>query len=167
MKTRTTTKHEVRAREPAVCPHDRLYACIAERDDGAYGTFVVCTHCAFAIAVNDAVFSPPSLRPAAWLPVKSCEETDIGARITILAGPNAEYAPLALACLDRLEAERVANEERHHADIEAILPSNGDAKIIEIRERVRASSVRMVRERMDRARAGVVSVDYDKTRAMA
>ena len=167
MKTRTTTKRGIRAREPAACPHDRLYACIAERDDGACGTFIVCTHCAYAIAVNDAVFSPPSLRPAAWLPVRSCEETDVGARLTILAGPGAEYAPLALACIDRLEAEHIANEEQHRADIEAILPSNGDAKIVEVRERVRAAGMRAVRERMDRARAGVVSVDYDKTRVMA
>lgn len=164
MKTKTTTKRGMRAREPVACPHDRLYACIAERDDGAYGTFIVCTRCAFAIAVNDAVFSPPSLRPAAWMPVRSCEETDAGARITILAGPGAEYAPLALACLDRLEVERVANEERHHADIEAILPSNGDAKNIEVRKRVRATSIRAVREKMDRARAGVMLADPNKIR---
>lgn len=167
MKTKTTAKRGIRAREPVACPHDRLYACIAERDDGAYGTFIVCTHCAFAIAVNDTVFSPPSLRPAAWLPVRSCEETDVGARITILAGPSAEYAPLALACLDRLEAERIANEDKHHADIEAILPSNGDAKIIEVRKRVRETAMRAVRERMDRARASVVPAEPSKIRATA
>lgn len=167
MKTKTNTKRGIRAREPVACPHDRLYACIAERDDGAYGTFIVCSRCAFAIAVNDVVFAPPSLRPAAWMSVRPCEETDAGARITILAGPGADYAPLALACLDRLEAKRVANEERLHADVEAISPANGDAKIVEVRERVRAAGMRAVRERMDRARAGVVSVDYDKTRVMA
>lgn len=167
MKTKTITKRGTRTRGVIVCPHDRLYACIAERDDKAYGTFVICSRCAFAIAINDVVFSPPSLRPAAWLPVGPCDESDAGARITILAGPGTEYEPLALACLDRLEVERIAHEERYQADIEATSPANGDAKIVEIRERVKTNHARTVRERIDRARAGVMAARLGKIEATA
>lgn len=130
MKTKTTTKRGIRARKPVACPHDRLYACIAERDDGACGTFIVCTHCAFAIAVNDVVFSPPSLRPAAWLPVRPCEETDAGARITILAGPGAEYAPLALACIDERERRQTRALDVLYSEMEPLLPKTEGAEML-------------------------------------
>lgn len=104
MRAKAITKRK----RSAVCAHDRLYACVSERHDDRYATFVMCSICGEVNPIDDA--NCKRLPNEIWSTISNIEATRVneGARITMLAGPSIDFVAMALVVL--AESERLQVE---------------------------------------------------------
>ncbi len=102
-----TTKVITKRRRVVVCAHDRLYACVSERNDDRYATFVMCSICGEANPIDGA--NCRRLPNLIWSTTSNVEaiRANEGARVTILAGPSNDFVALALTVLAEAERRQV------------------------------------------------------------
>ncbi len=158
MKTKAITKRK----RSVVCHHDRLYACVSERHDDRYATFVMCAKCAHAAFVDNVYFRRPV--NDLWLPTRDVAATpeNEGARITILAGPSSEFAALSLACIDECERKQTLALDALYSEMEPLLPKTEGAemlaKLTAKRESLKRSRYAELAKRFEVAREKVRTV---------
>lgn len=130
MKTKTTAKRGTRARKPIVCCHVSLYACVSERHDDRYATFIMCTKCAHAVVVDDVRFR----RPVDDLWLSTCDVAatpeNKGARITILAGPSSDFTALSFACIDECERRQMRALDIFYSEMAPLLLKTESAELL-------------------------------------
>jgi hypothetical protein len=155
VKTKAITKRK----RSVVCGHARLYACVSERHDDRYATFVMCSNCGEVNPIDDINWR--RLPNPIWSTVSSIEATrsNEGARISILAGPSSDFTTLALVALAESERRQVESLDFwYEHEVPPLLKTHDDellAKVTAKRESLKRSHYADIAKRFEVAREKV------------
>jgi len=146
----------------AVCAHDRLYACVSERHDDRYATFVMCSICGEVNPIDDA--NCKRLPNEIWSTISNIEATRVneGARITMLAGPSSDFVAMALVVLAESEQVQVEALDFWYAnETPPLLKTHSDeamAKVMAKRESFKLDNYNKIASRFATAREKLTSI---------